>query len=328
MAILRACLPSPSISNVCCERTIFMNRVLLPLMTSVLFSGSYIAGKYTTLDLGPLTTTLLRYLIALGFLSVLLLHYKRGALGLRGRDIVPALLLGLFGIVGYHYFFFLSLRFTEVANTAIINALSPVLTSVAAAAILKERLSLRNYAGVLIAFLGVLILLTRGEMDAILAVRFNKGDLLMILSVVSWMVYALMIRGMLDRYSGFTLTFYSTLFGVLILLLITPWEAPLGNIQNISRASLLSVIYMGVCGSGLGYLLYNLSIRQIGPTRTSSFVYSVIPLIVAVLALLFFQQPITPIMIASMILILSGLQMMLAASRTPPAEKDPGETNH
>ena len=42
-----------------------MNRVLLPLMTSVLFSGSYIAGKYTTLDLGPLTTTALRYLVAL-----------------------------------------------------------------------------------------------------------------------------------------------------------------------------------------------------------------------------------------------------------------------
>jgi drug/metabolite transporter (DMT)-like permease len=133
---------------------------------------------------------------------------------------------------------------------------------------------------------------------------------------------------MLERYSGFTLTFYSTLFGVLILLLITPWEAPLGNIQNISRASLLSVIYMGVCGSGLGYLLYNLSIREIGPTRTSSFVYSVIPLIVAVLALLFFQQPITPIMIASMILILSGLQMMLAVRRPSPAEKDPGESNH
>ena len=60
-----------------------MNRVLLPLMTSVLFSGSYIAGKYTTLDLGPLTTTLLRYFIALLFLSSLLLHYKGSALILR-----------------------------------------------------------------------------------------------------------------------------------------------------------------------------------------------------------------------------------------------------
>ena len=295
-----------------------MNRVLLPLMTSVLFSGSYIAGKYTTLDLGPLTTTLLRYFIALLFLSSLLLHYKGSALKLRKRDIVPALLLGLFGIVGYHYFFFLSLRYTEVANTAIINALSPVLTSVAAAIVIKERLSRGNYAGVLVAFLGVLILLSRGDIDTILAFRFNKGDLLMLLSVGCWVVYALLIRTMLDRYSGFTLTFYATLFGVLMLLFLAPQEAPLGEIQKISRASLLSVIYMGICGSGLGYLLYNLSIREIGPTRTSSFVYSVIPLIVAVLALLFFQQPITLIMIASMVLILVGLQMMLAVKRHPP----------
>ncbi len=295
-----------------------MNRVLLPLMTSVLFSGSYIAGKYTTLDLGPLTTTLLRYFIALLFLSSLLLRYKGSALNLRRRDIVPALLLGLFGIVGYHYFFFLSLRYTEVANTAIINALSPVLTSVAAAIVIKERLSRGNYAGVLVAFLGVLILLSRGDIDTILAFRFNKGDLLMLLSVGCWVVYALLIRTMLDRYSGFTLTFYATLFGVLMLLFLAPQEAPLGEIQKISRASLLSVIYMGICGSGLGYLLYNLSIREIGPTRTSSFVYSVIPLIVAVLALLFFQQPITLIMIASMVLILVGLQMMLAVKRHPP----------
>lgn len=297
-----------------------MNRVLLPLMTSILFSGSYIAGKYTTLDLGPLTTTLLRYFIALLFLSGLLLRFKRGALTLRLRDTLPALLLGLFGIVGYHYFFFLSLRYTEVANTAIINALSPVLTSVAAALLIKERLSGKNYAGVLIAFFGVLILLGRGDVGAVLTLRFNKGDLLMLLSVVSWMVYALMIRTMLEKYSGFTLTFYATLFGVLILLFLAPQEAPFGRIQEISRASLLSVIYMGICGSGLGYLLYNLSIREIGPTRTSSFVYSVIPLIVAVLALMFFQQSITPIMIASMALILIGLQMMLAEKREAAVE--------
>jgi drug/metabolite transporter (DMT)-like permease len=74
-----------------------------------------------------------------------------------------------------------------------------------------------------------------------------------------------------------------------------------------------------VCGSGLGYLLYNLSIREIGPTRTSSFVYSVIPLMVAVLASQFFQQPITPIMIASMVLILTGLQMMLTVRRNSSA---------
>lgn len=291
-----------------------MNRILFPLVTSVLFSGSYIAGKYTTLDLGPLTTTLLRYFVALLFLSLLLIRYERSALKLHRSDIVPALILGLTGIVGYHYFFFLSLRYTEVANTAIINALSPVLTSVAAALFIHERLSRRNYIGVALAFLGVLVLLSRGDIDAILAVRFNKGDLLMLLSVVSWMIYALLIRTMVDRYSGFTLTFYATLFGVVLLLFLAPLEGPVGQIRGISRASLLSVLYMGICGSGLGYLLYNLSIREIGPTRTSSFVYSVIPLIVAVLALLFFGQSITSTMVASTVLILVGLRMMLSST--------------
>lgn len=286
-------------------------------MTSVLFSGSYIAGKYTTLDLGPLTTTLLRYLVALTFLSSLLVHYKLRALVLRRRDIAPALLLGLFGIVGYHYFFFLSLRYTEVANTAIINAMSPIVTSVAAAFLIKERLSRGNYAGLVVAFIGVLILLCDGNLDVILAVRFNKGDLLMLLSVVSWVVYALLIRSMLDRYSGFTLTFYATLFGVLMLLFLAPQEAPLGDIQTISRESLLSILYMGIFASGLGYLLYNLSIREIGATRTSSFVYSVIPLVVAVLAWLFFQQSITPAMVVSMVLILIGLHLMLAVKPRP-----------
>ena len=289
-----------------------MRRVLLPLSTSVLFSGSYIAGKYTTVDLGPLTTTLLRYAIALIFLCGLLAHYKRRSLELRRRDILPAVALGLSGIVGYHYFFFLSLRYTEVANTAIINALSPVLTGLAAAIFIGERLSVRNYAGVAIALLGVLVLLSRGDIGTYAELSFNKGDLLMLLSVVSWMIYALLIKTMVERYSGFTLTFYSTLFGVLILLLLAPGESALDQIGRMSAASLVSVIYMGVCASGLGYLLYNLSIHGIGPTRTSSFVYSVIPLIVAALAWLFFREAITPIMIGSVILILLGLRLMLA----------------
>jgi drug/metabolite transporter (DMT)-like permease len=74
---------------------------------------------------------------------------------------------------------------------------------------------------------------------------------------------------------------------------------------------------MGIFASGLGYLLYNLSIREIGATRTSSFVYSVIPLVVAVLAWLFFQQSITPAMVVSMALILIGLHLMLAVKPRP-----------
>ena len=292
-----------------------MRKILIPLLTSVLFSGSYVAGKYTTVDLGPLTTTLLRYVVALAFLCALIPYYGLRSLRLARRDIIPAALLGLFGIVGYHYFFFSSLALTQVANTAIINALSPVLTALAAALFIGERLAAASYAGVLVACAGVLALVTRADASVLARLDFNRGDLLMLLSVLCWVAYALLVRRMVARYSSFTLTFHATFLGVVALVLIAPAEAPLAQLRTVSAASIVSVLYMGIGASGLGYLLYNLSIREIGPTRTSSFVYGTVAIVVAVLAWIFFAEAVTPVMAASAALIVLGLRLMLTGAR-------------
>lgn len=289
-----------------------MKKASLALVTSVLFSGSYIAGKYTTNDLEPLTTTWLRYVVALLLLTLMLAHFGTRALHVALRHVPGLVLLGLSGIVGYHYFFFLSLRYTEVANTAIVNALSPVVTGVMAASFLGERLSKRNYAGVLVTVVGVLILLSRGEAERLIHSEYNRGDLFMLLAVVCWAVYALLVRRLIGAYSGFTLTFYATLFGVLLLCLMVPVESPLEQIPAISWASLLSLLYMGVFASGLGYYTYNLSIDAIGATRTSGVVYSLVPIFVALLAIVFFGEAITIVMVASTVLVLLGLHLMLS----------------
>jgi drug/metabolite transporter (DMT)-like permease len=286
-------------------------KILFPLSTGLLFSGAYISAKYTTVDLGPLTTSFLRYLVALVFLSFFLIHYKIGILNVARGDIGSFFLLGLSGILGYHYFFLLSLRYTVVANTAIINAASPILTAIAAAIFIKERLTWSNYSGVVLAFIGVIVLLVRGSMANLLGMNVNIGDALMLLATLSWVVYALVVKRLIDKYSGFTITFYATLFGVALLFLLALSENFTYQIQHISDSSIYAVLYMGVCSSGLGYLLYNLSIREIGPTRTSSFVYSLVPILVAILALLFFGQPITWVMVCSMVLIIAGLNFVL-----------------
>ncbi len=291
-----------------------MRRIAFPLLTSLLFSGSYIAGKYTTVDLDPLTTTLLRYLVALVFLFALGFAHGRAALRVARRDLLPMASLGLFGIVGYHYFFFLSLHFTEVANTAIINGLSPVLTSVAAALVIGERLSARNYLGVAIALAGVLLLLSKGELAGLLALDINRGDLLMLIAVASFVVYGLTVNTLLERYSGYTLTLYATAFGVLWLLVLVPVDDVLSQVRELSPASLGSILYMGVFGSGLGYLTFNLSIAELGPTRTSSLVYSLIPIFVALLALAFFAEPVTVVMGLSIGLVLFGLRQALTGA--------------
>lgn len=292
-----------------------MPRTFFPLVTSALFSGSYIAGKYTTHDLDPLTTTLGRYAVALAFLAALLPRFGLASLGVRARHLPAFVAMGLLGIVGYHFFFFSSLRHTEVANTAIINALSPVLTGVLAALTVKERLALRNYAGVIVALVGVLLLLSRGDLRVLARSELNIGDVYMLVAVCCFSAYALIVKALLPAYSGFTLTFYATLFGVACIVALVPVEESLGQLAAMSVASLYSILYMGVFASGLGYLTYNLSIAAVGATRTSSFVYGVIPIIVAVLALVFFDEAITTVMVLSTALVLIGLYYVLAERR-------------
>ncbi|HEY9736001.1 MAG TPA: DMT family transporter [Trichocoleus sp.] len=285
---------------------------MLPALTSLLFAGSFVAGKYTTLDLGPLTTSLLRYLIATATLGLLVWRLTPpAALKVERRDWLPMTLLGTFGVVGYHYFFFASLSHTAVANTAIINAFNPVVTGMLAAAFIRERLAWRRYGGGAIALLGVITLLTRGDLAHLLALRLNLGDGLMLCAVFCWAVYALLIKQLSQRHSGLVITFYAALSGVGQLLLLAALERWWQQLATLSLASLLSLLYMGVAASGVGYLLFNLSVERIGPTRTASVVYSSVPVFVAALAWLFFKEPVTPVMLASMSLILVGMNFVL-----------------
>jgi drug/metabolite transporter (DMT)-like permease len=288
-----------------------LRKISLPFLTGLAFSGSFIAAKYTTVDLTPLVTTLLRYVIALLFFVGLMIIRKQRVFHVEPRHIPAFIVLGLSGIVGYHFFFFASLHHTSVANTAIINGLSPAITGVMAALFIGERLSAVNWLGIAMAMAGVMILVTKGNITVLTGFDFNYGDLLMLTAVVCWSVYALAARRMLDRYSALTVTLLASLFGVAVLILmVIPEDLP-GQLRAVSQESIWALLYMGIAASGFGYLLYNLSIRSIGPTRTSGFVYSTVPLLTGLLALIFFSEPVTLTMLIATILVIIGLQLAL-----------------
>jgi drug/metabolite transporter (DMT)-like permease len=287
-------------------------KIAWPFLTAFTFAGSFIAGRYTVSELPPLTTACIRYLIALAVLSIMLFHYRAASLRVRSwTDWGKLALLGIFGVVGYQYFFFTGLYHTTTVNTSIINAFSPVVTGLGAAILIGERLRKANYIGIVIAVAGVIILICKANPSNFLGFRFNRGDLLMLMAVLSWAIYAIMIKTMLPVYSGFTLTYYAAFFGVIELALLCPLENPLGYLGKLSWATIISLGYLGVVATGGGHFLYNLCIGEIGPTRTASFVYSIVPILVSLLAYLFFGELLNYAMLLSMILIILGLRFMI-----------------
>jgi len=185
------------------------------------------------------------------------------------------------------------------------------LTGLAASWLLAERLGWHNYLGIGLTIAGVMILLTRADLNRITEWQFNSGDFLMLVAVLCWVVYALLLKTLVAKYSSFTLTWYAVLGGVVILALLAPVEQPFTQLAAASVTSVVSIVYMGVFASGVGYLLYTYSVARLGPTRTSGAVYWLVPVFVAVLAWLFFEEPITASMLFSMFLVLAGLRLVL-----------------
>ena len=219
--------------------------------------------------------------------------------------------LGFLGICGYHFFFFSSLGLTSVTNTAIINAVSPVITAVLAGLFVREQLNGRNYLGLFLAVIGVILLLTEGRPDVLFSWRINRGDGLMLLAVFCWAGYAILLKGLTSRYSTYTLTLYAAVAGVAQLLILVIFENPVLQLKHISIVTLGGLVYMGIVASGLGYLCYNRSVRDLGPTRTASLVYSLVPLLVVVLAHIFFGESPSVATALSGGLILVGLNLVL-----------------
>jgi drug/metabolite transporter (DMT)-like permease len=144
-----------------------------------------------------------------------------------------------------------------------------------------------------------------------LQLQFNAGDILMLGAVACWACYSILLRHLGQRYSGLALSYYGALFGVAQLLLLTFPELQRNGWPSLSWPSILGVLYMGIGASGIGYLLFTLSTQRIGPTKSTSIVYSGVPVWVALLAWLFFAQSVTPWMLVSMALILLGLRTVL-----------------
>jgi drug/metabolite transporter (DMT)-like permease len=172
----------------------------LTLTTAAAFASSTIAGKFASEALNPGSIILLRSLIALMFLAILAAPQGTAAFKVSRRHLLPIALLGASGIVGYVYFFLLSLNYTALSHTAIISSLSPMLTAVAAAILIGERLSIRSYLGVGVSFGGVLLLLSQGNWNVIAEVRFNYGDCLMLLVVACSVFYGLVAKILSCRY--------------------------------------------------------------------------------------------------------------------------------
>lgn len=281
----------------------------LMVIAALVWSGAFIAGKFAVPYVPTFTLTFLRFLIASIVLYPVMKLYNKshpeGNFKLTKKYIPLFLFNGIVGMAGYHVLFFTALKYTTAINSSIIGAMNPIVTTVIAAIFIRQKTPPMQIAGILLSFIGVVLTITGGNFSILASFDFNRGDMFMAAAVICWASYAVMSRVKGADVPPLALTFYSFVFCTIALVPFVIWEHPWA-LEKIPASAILSIVFMAVFSSVIGYMLQQIAIKKIGASKSSIFV-NLVPVFSIILSVTILGEELMPVKIFTSLLIIAGV---------------------
>jgi drug/metabolite transporter (DMT)-like permease len=214
-------------------------------------------------------------------------------------------------VVGYHVFLNLGTRHTTSGVAALVVALAPAMTLGLALALGLDKVRARNVAGLGVAFAGVAIVIGLGA-GRELSLESAQGPLLVLAAALSFALYNVILKPLLARYDLLALTAASSLIGMIGL---APFlrASTVSAVAEGSTGELALMLYLGVLATFLGYILWNVGLRGLGPTRSVSYTYAISPLAVLIGAVAL-NESVTAWLVLGGALVIGGIALAQRAS--------------
>ncbi|HUX82222.1 MAG TPA: DMT family transporter [Halothiobacillus sp.] len=247
-----------------------VNLVFMMLTISVFFWGVNFALAGPVLaDLPPLWAAALRFILAAGIMLAIA-GYRGDQLFKLLRQHAPVhLLLGALGIVGFNWFFFHAMQLTSADNGALIMATNPLLTTLLAALLLRERATPRQIIAIPIALLGVSVVITGGDLTRLTQLDLNHGDVLMLFANLNWALFNIATKRFMPKEAPMGNTAWMMVMGALILTVMALASGEIFTLPGTHAGVALIVMTLG--GTILAYLFWGMGVRNLGAGRAALF---------------------------------------------------------
>jgi drug/metabolite transporter (DMT)-like permease len=278
------------------------------LVCATLFwAGNFTIGKFAFLEnIPPNTLSFLRW--SLVWIILFPFTYKEV---LKLKDNIKQN-LSLFSILGFTSvciftsFTYNALNYTQVINASLFNTAIPV-TIILVCFLLKiEKTNIFQISGLLISVLGILAIITRLDLNILLSLNFNKGDLFMIGAIIAWGIYSAYLRKQTFNVSLLALVHIICTFGLIFLLPLFVLDVMQGKTIETSSNLFYILIYIAIFPSIGSYYCWAGAVAIIGANRAGIFL-SLIPLFSTIFAILFFNEKFLFFHLIGSILIILGL---------------------
>jgi drug/metabolite transporter (DMT)-like permease len=279
------------------------------LFAVIVWGASFIATKLALKEISPITIVWLRFLMGVVILGLAVVLRQQFSLPDK-KEWAYFALLGFLGITFHQGLQSNGLRTSEAGTTAWIVSTTPVFMALLGWLILKEGLGWAKTFGILIAFIGVLVVISKGNIGSISIGRFGApGDILILVSAVNWAVFSALSRRGLKSYPASLMMFYVMSFGWLFTSLLFIPTNGLAEIGNLTSNGWMGVAFLGIFCSGLAYIAWYDALKALTTAQTGVFLY-LEPLVTVVVAFFVLGEAITPALLVGGAVILFGVWLV------------------
>jgi drug/metabolite transporter (DMT)-like permease len=254
--------------------------IALVNLAPLAWATNMVLGRWLRNDIGPLTLAAARFLVASVCFAAMLRRQPPRERRL-GQDRWLLLGMSLSGVVVFAPTMYLGLRFTTAVNATLIQGLSPLITGVLAALLIREPMSRRQIVGAVVGLLGVVGLISGASLSFWRAMRSGGGDLIILASAALWGLYSVLGRQVMRHRSALSASAFSAFLGLPLLLLAALWEMRTFPV-DLSPRLILAVLYIAVVPSVIGHLSWNTGVRRLGASGAMLF-YNTLPIYGALL---------------------------------------------
>jgi drug/metabolite transporter (DMT)-like permease len=280
---------------------------IMLILATLFWAGNFTVGKFAyTENIPPYSLAFLRWalvwviLIPLTFREIL---KKKNEIK---DNLSLFFILGLTSVGIFSSFTYNALNHTQVINASLFNTAIPVSIILVCFLLKIEKTNIFQISGLIVSVLGILAIITRLDLNILLTLSFNKGDIYMLVAIISWGIYSALLKRKTFSISLLSLIQVICTFGLIILLPAFLFELTQEKIIEVNSNFFYILFFIAIFPSIGSYYCWAGAVSIIGANRAGIFL-SLIPLFSTIFAIIFFNEKFLFFHFIGSILIILGL---------------------
>jgi len=277
------------------------------ILTTLFWSGNFIVGKAASIfEITPFTLNFYRWIFAWLILAPFTLKEVIDKKNYILKNIKLIIILGITSITIFNSIVYYSLNFTQVISGVLMISTIPVMIIIFCWLFRIEKTNVYQIFGVIFSLSGVVVIITKADLNILLNLNFNKGDIWMVIAMFSWAMYSALLRKKKFELSQLSLLQIIITAGLIFLLPAYLVELSLGYKTSINLPFILTLTYVVLFPGLASFIFWIKGISIIGSNRSGIFLH-LMPIFSTIMAILIFGEKFMIFHSIGAVLIIAGI---------------------